>query len=469
MNQQNNKVELSLAQLVSMFTLYIKFRQYVSSGPKRSVLAKKNIIGAILNKGVAIIISLLLVPTTIDYLDTEQYGIWLTISSLISWISYFDIGLVHGFKNKFAEAKANGDKVLAQQYVSTTYASLIMIFGVILLIAECLCPLINWANVLNVSESYRLMLSKICAILFFFTAIQLILGVLPALLTADQRPAYASMITTIGQGLALIVICIITLLPNKDMLYICIALGGLPCIVLTITSVICFTHQYKDYAPSIRRINPKLIGNIVNLGGKFFIIQISMLLIFQVTNIVLSRTLGPESVTLYNVTYKYFSIIQMAFNILLSPFWVAYTDAYTKKDFIWMRSAYRKLNKIYYLAMIVGVIMFLISPWMYKIWLPDYISISWELSLAMCIYILILSYSNMVMILINGTGKVFLQMITYACCALVAIPLMILLCKQMGIIGILIVLGGVYALQSIIATIQLKKILENVVYGVWSK
>lgn len=446
-----------------------KVEQYFTSGCERSVLAKKNILGSVLNKGISIVISLLLVPATINYLDTEQYGIWLTISSIIGWMTYFDVGLVHGFKNKFAEAKANGNELLAQQYVSTTYVSLIIIFGVVLLIAEFISPIIDWANILNVDEKYNYLLNKICSILFLFMAIQLILGVLPALLIADQRSALASMITTIGQGMALILIFVLSILSKKSMMYICLALSGMPCVVLLAATIICFTHRYKDYMPSFHYVNLKLTGNIISLGGKFFVIQVSMLLIFQVTNIVLSRELGPESVTLYNITYKYFSIIQMVFNIILSPFWIAYADAYAKRDFKWMQNVYNRLTSSYYWAIFAGVIMFLVSPLVYKLWLPDFINVPWMLSLVMCLYVLILSYSNMLMILINGTGKVFVQMLVYIFCAMLAIPLMIVLCRNLGIIGLLIVLGTVYALQSFVAKIQLRKILTDTATGIWIK
>ena len=67
------------------------------NGEKRTLVVKKNIIGAFVNKAFAILISLLLVPATIGYLDSEQYGVWLTVSSIVAWISYFDIGLVNGF------------------------------------------------------------------------------------------------------------------------------------------------------------------------------------------------------------------------------------------------------------------------------------------------------------------------------------------------------------------------------------
>lgn len=75
----------------------------------------------------------------------------------------------------------------------------------------------------------------------------------------------------------------------------------------------------------------------------------------------------------------------------------------------------------------------------------------------------------MLMILINGTGKVFMQMLIYVFCAIIAIPLMIILCKHFGIIGLLIVLGAVYTLQSIIAKIQLNRILKGTASGIWNK
>src|ERR1700687_5870800 len=100
----------------------------ITSGHQRSVKAKKNIIASFFIKGISISISLILVPLTINYINPSRYGIWLTLSSIVGWFSFFDIGLAHGLRNKFAEAKAKGDNESAQIYVSTTYAVLAIIF-----------------------------------------------------------------------------------------------------------------------------------------------------------------------------------------------------------------------------------------------------------------------------------------------------------------------------------------------------
>ena len=82
-----------------MVKIINSIRKQVLSGDIRSVKAKKNILLSFFNKIIAIVISFALVPITVNYLDQEQYGIWLTITSIVSWISFFDLGLGHGFKN----------------------------------------------------------------------------------------------------------------------------------------------------------------------------------------------------------------------------------------------------------------------------------------------------------------------------------------------------------------------------------
>lgn len=58
----------------------------------------------------------------------------------------------------------------------------------------------------------------------------------------------------------------------------------------------------------------------MSLGLKFFIIQVATILIFQTSNIIITQTLGPESVTVYNIAYKYFFALGMLFMIILSLF-----------------------------------------------------------------------------------------------------------------------------------------------------
>ena len=76
---------------------------------KRSYEIQKNIVLSFLFKGISIIVSLVIVPLTLNYLNPTEYGVWLTLSSIMTWINLFDIGLGNGLRNKLTEALTLGD------------------------------------------------------------------------------------------------------------------------------------------------------------------------------------------------------------------------------------------------------------------------------------------------------------------------------------------------------------------------
>ena len=127
-----------------------KVNTYFTKGNERSVMVKRNIAVSLVMKCISILISLQVVPLTIGYVNSTKYGIWLTLSSIIAWLSYFDLGFAHGFRNRFAEARAKNNMKLAREYVSTTYAVLSFLFSVILLIALIINKYLNWSFVLNI-------------------------------------------------------------------------------------------------------------------------------------------------------------------------------------------------------------------------------------------------------------------------------------------------------------------------------
>ena len=443
--------------------------RYLNTGEDRTVEAKKNIFFSFFNKALSIVISLMLVTLTIKYINATQYGIWLTISSIVGWMTFFDFGFAHGFRNKFTEARAKGNMELARKYVSTTYAVLIIIFVMVLLISVTINSFISWSDVLKLKENMDEELTRVFFILIFFFCIQIVLNIITTLLLADQKAAFSSFVTTLGQLFVLLSIFILTKLTLGSLTYLAFAVSAIPCLIFFVISIYLFSNKYKSLTPRAKSVDFSLSRNIIGLGSKFFIIQISMLFVFQFANIILSRVLGPEAVTEYNIAYKYFSVIYMVCLIVFNPFWSAFTDAYTKHDFDWMKNVYSKLSKAWYITVPMLVVMLIVSPLVYRIWIGSSVNISFNLSLIMGIYILLLSRANLYMYLINGTGKVTLQLIVYVIFALVSIPLMIMFSKMWGVVGVVLVPILVYLAQCLAGHVQIKRILNNTAKGIWNK
>ena len=111
----------------------------------------KHIGWAMFYKVGSIVANFMLVPLTIDYLNVENYGIWLTLSSFIAWFSFFDVGLGNGLRNKFAEAKALGKYEDAQAFVSTAYYTISSISLFLIFTFLGINKFIDWTQVFNTS------------------------------------------------------------------------------------------------------------------------------------------------------------------------------------------------------------------------------------------------------------------------------------------------------------------------------
>ena len=99
-------------------------RRFLNNGSERSVKYKKNTLYMLFLKGISVGISLIYVPLLLNALDTDNYGIWLTLTSIVSWVAMLDIGLGNGLRNKLAVSLANNDILLAKKYVSSAYGVL---------------------------------------------------------------------------------------------------------------------------------------------------------------------------------------------------------------------------------------------------------------------------------------------------------------------------------------------------------
>ena len=439
------------------------------SGDARSIVVKKNIIASLLVKGVSIAVSLLLVPLTLGYVSSELYGIWLTLSSIMLWLNFFDVGFTLGLKNKLTEAIALEQWDRGKSLVSTTYFMMIMIFVPLCLILEAVVPMVDWAAFLNVNACYNPDIQRAMYILVLCFCLQMIVNVLTAVVAAFQKVALSSAFPVIGQSLSLVIIFILTKCCPPSLYALSIAISTMPIVVIVTASVILFSSRFRKVAPSAGSVDRRYIKDLFGLGFKFFIIQMQIVIMFQTTNILISRLSGPNEVTAYNIAYKYISVGLMLFNIILSPLWPAFTDAYTRKDYAWMNSIYSKMKKIWAMTAVSIIGMAVVSPLVYSIWIGDRAEIPLAMTIIVTVYTILHSWDSLQVILINGIGCVKLQSYITVIGLICHIPLSFILGQYIGAYGVLVSMSLIVTVYLSIFTIQIRKILSQKANGIWLK
>lgn len=387
-------------------------KTFFANGNARTIAMKRNVLYMLLIKGCSIFLGMFTVPLTLGYVNNETYGLWLTISSMISWMSYFDIGINNGLKNNLAAAFAKNDFELGKRLVSTTYAVLILIFIPIMVVLLFVVQFIDLDSILNISSgSVRGLRLTVCITISYF-CIQFILSTLNVILLADQKPADSSFRILCTQLFSIIIIYLLTLTTKGNLVYLCLASTFAPLLILFLFNVVLFSRRYKKIAPNIKCNNFSLVPTLMNLGIKFFIIQIAVLIQFQLTNFLIMRYYGPSDVTEYNVAQKYFSMLFMVWNIIITPLWVATTDAFVREDFIWIRNALKKYLKLTLVFLSLGILMFFVSPLFFKLWLHDTVMVSKGLSFWLLVYYFVQIFASVFVIVLNGCGVLKTQTIT---------------------------------------------------------
>ena len=437
-------------------------KSYLFSGSERSVKAKKNILQMLIYKGGNIVIGLLLVPMTINYVNSENYGIWLTLSSMVAWMSFFNIGLNSGLKNRLAEALANNDYVLGKKYVSTTYAMLTLIFVPLMLILLFVAPYINWASVLNISQSYgESLLAAICILIVYF-CLNFILSTINVVIMAEQRPADASMRDFVQQLTSLLFIWVLTLTTEGSLLKLCMALCISPLIIVTIFNFTLFRGRYKKVAPSFKTIDFKLAPDLLGLSVKFFIIQIAAIVQYQMINFLIMRYYGASEVTSYNIAFKYFSVVTMLWGIVTTPIWAATTDAFSRGDITWIRNAQKKYVKIFLVFLLIGILMLFISPVVYHLWIGDSVDIPFVLSSFVLLYNYAMMFGTIFVSIVNGSGKLNIQVYASIISPIVFLATFFL-CHYLGIGIISVLIAAIVSNFNglVLAPIQCRSMLSN--------
>lgn len=443
-------------------------RKYLQGNP-RTVKAKKNIAASVCLKGLDAVVYLMLVPVTLGYLNPYEYGIWLTLNSILMWINSFDIGLGNGLRNKLTIAIAQSDEKQGQRYVSTTFLMLIALMLLMISIGTIAAPFINWYGILNTTADKVPHLGQIVYVTFIIFCLNFIFKFIGNVYQAMQLPVVNNLMTTAGHTLSLAVIFILTKMTTGSLFAVAMIYSVSPLIIYLIAYPVTFLKIYPYLKPSFRCFRWHYLKDLFGIGIQFFLIQLSGILLFAFANLLISHMFGPENVTPYNIAYRYFSLVPVGMSLVLAPMWSAATDAYAKGDMVWVKQTMVGIKRILLLMTGGLMLMVLCSGFVYRIWIGTEVKISFTLSCFMAIYVCIIVYSLSYSHFLNGLSKLRIQTINTVLVAILFIPLCYLLGKYWGIIGIVLGMCLLNLSGLILNRIQFYKVVNGKATGIWDK
>ena len=438
-------------------------------GGDRSSLVIKNIINSIGIKGVGIVISLMLIPLSINYIGAVNYGIWLTISSVVGWMSQFDLGLGNGLRNRITADYAKKEYDDGKIYVSTTYAVMSLIAAVFFFLFLIVHVFVDWTSVFNTPPEMADYVNQIVLIVLICFCGQFVLQIIIIVLTAVHLSYKANLIQTMALVISLIGVLGLTYFTEPNLIYLVLVLAFSIVLSMFIYTFYYYFRELSVFKPDFRKIDFKKSKDLFGVGWLFFIIQLGNLVLYQTSNLIIANILNLEDVSVYNVVYKYFTALFMIISVILNPYWSAFADAYELKDYVWMKKSLSKLRRMFYLFFILNALCVVISPFVFRIWLGDSLTIPFTVTWSLGVYFIAFFWYNIHATFIFGVGKLYVQVVSVVLSALVNIPLSIYLGGIFGLPGIIYSNIIVFTFLGLITYLQVQKIVDKKAFGFWDK
>lgn len=388
------------------------------------------------SKMLTAVISFAMIPLTLTYLGTERFGLWMTISSVVAMLSFADLGIGSGMMNAVATAQGKDD---IQEIKKNIAVGLLLLSGIAMLVIAlffAIEPLVYWGGLLNISSELasKEAVPTIAVVVVWF-AISMPAGVAIKVLMGLQKGLAANLWLAVasvaGFGGLLSVIHFKGGLPS-----LAAATIAPPVVAGVIAGLYLFIKQSPHLRPQFRDLSYHDVKHLAGTSGLFFVLQVSGLVAFQSDNLIIAHYLGPESVAVYAVTFKLFTIPSIILSLFLNALWPAYAEAKSRGDKEWIyKSFMRSLKLSVAIAAPISVVTLVCGPWIIDQWVGKDINPTWDLLIGLFFWSLLTILGGNFAALMNGLGVIKFQAVASVAMAAVNIILSIWLVQIIGVSG----------------------------------
>lgn len=394
---------------------------------------------ALVSRGVALLVNAVTLPLTIRYLGPLEYGIWVTISTTVVMLAVMDLGVANTLTNMISRAYAMDDREAAQRYYATAFWTSSSISAVLSLVGLLLWPHINWGSLFHLQDPVLIHKVSLCvAIALGFFLLSLPLNLVHRILSGYQQTQITNYFNLLNNVLSLTAILVVIKLHGSLVTLMLMYSGSL---LLGSVALNIWVNLWdrRWLMPAPRFIRRAVIGDLMSSGMGFFILQLAGIVVYNSDNLIITHYLGAADVTPYSVTWRlagYAAVLQTA---VLPSLWPAYSEAYARGDYDWVRRMFWNTVRIAMGAVTVAVLVLVFcGRWLIR-WYAGPAGVPDQLLLcAICAWTLMCAGMELEACLLAAINRVRAQGILSAVAAALNIVLSIYLVKRMGSLGVIL-------------------------------
>lgn len=351
------------------------------SDDKNKTLAR-NSAGAIIVRGLAMLLGLVTISGYLTYFgDKKVLGVWFAVLQIIVFILTFDLGIGHGLKNRLIEAVEKKDKQEISRLITSSILPMLVLSALCIALGVVVCNFIDFYAVFNISKEAisHSALKTSMIIIVVSIALQFFLKVVGNMYEALQKQFVANIFPLITNLLLFIFVNFIVINGSDEKL---IALSIVYLIVSNVPyligAVVLFFTSFKGCRIKASYYDKKLTKNVISLGTKFLLIQLSLLLINSCNSMILTQLYTSEAVPDYSVYQKLFNVVVVICSLFTGPLWAIIAKAKSQNDGAWIKKLASLIKKSAVLLIVMDFALIILLQPIFDIIFSNYqISVNW--------------------------------------------------------------------------------------------
>jgi len=374
---------------------------------KRNRAIQSAVVTSLASKVGTALLQLVSIPIAYRVLGPEAFGLYASVAMAVGTVVLMQFGIGPALTHGLSRAHAENNPQLEREYFSTSWflmLGLALLGGSVISILLKAVPLTFFFG-----EKYRGLEDQMMPALWLALGIILLEFILSH--TERAREGYLEVYINNLWGAAGNIVGAIAVgvgihfQPTIEFLIIAVygshvfAKGG---------NTIHLLLRRKNLIPKLSLFRRKLARTLFS-DGLAFTVSHSLTTIIEVNccSLIVAHMAGPKAVGTFLILTQ-LSTFMLGFILMFTtPIWPSIVDAYSRKDFPWVRKTLRRLWLLvlaYTLAGVVGLTF--LGPILIPLWMGPEFEINWMILLPFSLYFLARSWAHANQAMLIGVGMV---------------------------------------------------------------
>jgi O-antigen/teichoic acid export membrane protein len=403
-------------------------------GQERIRRAALTTASSLFSKAGTLVVLIVTVPMALQYLGSERFGMWMTLSSLLALMSFADFGIGNGVLDMVSKAQRDDNDVEITEVISSGAIGLLLISILMVLVTIVLYPVVSWQQIFQAKSELAIRESGPSWLVFLLCLAITIPLTLASKVQLGLQQGYATNLWAGVGGVMSLVGVIAAIYLEMGVPGLVLALYGGPVLAQAINYIVYFNFLEKKLAPRLSCVSMETMRKIYSSGFIFFLLQVTAVVSFRADTLFVVHYSGAAEAGTYAVVERMFSTVTMLVGVATAPLWPAYSEAIRRNDYTWTRTVLKNSLFISMAATAtIAIAITVMAPYILTMWLQRPFTAPLMLVLGFALWKTVEAGTSAAVMFMNGAGAIKLQLAMVATMCVVSVALKMTLVPIFGI------------------------------------